>query len=337
MTRKIGVGLVGFGRIAEEVHLPSLLRHPGFKPAVVCDTTEARRAKAAALTGARTVADLDSLLGDEEVDLVVIGTPSQHHYEAAMAAIAAGKDVVVEKPMALTSEHAGAMAEAARKAGVLLTVFQNRRWDRDFLAVRQAISEGMLGTVAIVESRVFLFGSVAGYSVPEFNTRWRLERRYGGGALYDWAPHLFDQILQLFPGPVHCPYAEMRSVLWSEEVDDYFRVLLTLPGGVTTHVEMSQIARAEYPRWVVVGDRGTLVVAKTFDGDAMVRTSAGELVLPAGKTDWGAYYDLLYESLTGSRLPVVDPMEALNVVRLMEDVRRMAGAPCLARNLCKSV
>lgn len=324
MTRKIGVGLVGFGRIAEEVHLPSLLRHAGFRLAVVCDTTETRRAKAAALTNARTVADLDSLLGDEGVDLVVIGTPSQHHHEAAMAAIAAGKDVVVEKPMALTYEHAREMVEAAKEAGVLLTVFQNRRWDRDFLAVRQAISEGLLGTVAIVESRVFLFGSVAGYSVPEFHPCWRLERRYGGGALYDWAPHLFDQILQLFPGAGRCTYAEMRSALWSEEVDDYFRVLLSLPGGVTAHVEMSQIARVEYPRWVVVGDRGTLVVAETFDGDAVIRTAAGELVIPAAKTDWGTYYDLLYESLAGSRAPVVDPGEALRVIQLIEEVRRRA-------------
>src|SRR5207342_1783605 len=186
-------------------------------------------------------------------DLLVVATPNDAHAPLALAAIALGKAVVVDKPMALTSAEATRVVDAARAAGTVLTVFQNRRWDTDQLTLRRLVSQGALGTVLRYESRF---------------ERWRPQPRpgswrealpaeQGGGLLLDLGSHLVDQALHLF-GPAVRVYAEVDARR-GESDDDAF-VAVEHAGGVRSHLWAGALAGAPGPRLRVLGSAGAYVV-----------------------------------------------------------------------------
>jgi len=218
-AQDLNVALVGYGYVGKTFHAPLITATPGFALHTVVSTDAAK--VAADLPDARVVDDLETALADPAIDLVVIATPNALHAPQAIAALKAGKHVVVDKPFALDLAQARAMTDAAKAAGKLLTVFHNRRWDSDFLTVKRLIADGTLGEVVQYESHFDRFR-------PQVRDRWRERAGPGAGAWMDLGPHLLDQTLVLFGEPLAVS-ADIGIQRAGAEADDYFHVVLRYP------------------------------------------------------------------------------------------------------------
>jgi len=247
---------------------------------------------------------------------------------------------VVEKPMANTLAEADQMLAAGERSGQLLTVFHNRRWDRDYQMVKALVREEQLGELLSIDSRVMTYGPEwATYGVPEFNPRWRTQAAYGGGFLADWGPHLVYQCLELvgeWPATVSC---QLRSHLWATEVDDYFNVRLSFPSGLLATLEGSNNARIPLPRWFVVGREGTLVADGAWGRwtDMRIRRQAGDItmdLLPQGMgpssgtrgMDVGEelsdqFYTDLASALAAKRAPAITAERARDTIAMLDAAR----------------
>ena len=260
------VGIVGFGRIGAE-HAAWLARCEGIGASAVADGTAARRelAKARGLGVHSTVGEL---LGDQSIDAVLISTPTAMHSAQASAALEAGKHVMIEKPMALNLAEAKQLAETARKKGKVLSVFHNRRWDADFLAVAKAVRSGVFGRVINVESRLGQWASCVGPAAVEYRPNWRNEFAFGGGALFDWGSHFLDQMLQLMlPARAVRVFAQLRGNVWSKDCDDFARVCIDFENGAVGLVEINTTTMQPLGRWHIDGTKGSAQspASLTFD------------------------------------------------------------------------
>lgn len=340
----INVGIVGMGRSGWELHALHLQNIAGYRLVAACDQSAARREAAGKAFGVTTYAEARDLIEDPEVALVVMSVPSNLHAVTAMAAMEAGKDVVVEKPMALDLAEADAMVACAERTGRLLTVFHNRRWDRDYQMVKALVGQGVLGKLLTLDSRVMTYGPEwTAYGVPEFNPTWRIQAAYGGGFLSDWGPHLVDQALDLtgeWPESVTC---QLRSHLWATEVEDYFFLRLSFASGLLVTLEGSNNARLPLPRWFVVGSEGTLVADGAWGKwtEMRIRSEAGDMpvdLIPhdIGPSSGGRNYDvgeelsaLFYGDLAGAlaegRLSAVTMQRARDVMAVLEAARHSSA------------
>jgi predicted dehydrogenase len=269
-------GILGYGIAGRVFHAPLIDSTPGMTVSAIVTTDPERRAQASAAYPDVTLLDTADDLFATDLDLVVVGTPNKTHVPLALAAIDAGIPVVVDKPFAPDSADARRVLEAARDKGVPLTVFQNRRWDSDFLTVRKLVEDGALGEVSRFESRYERW-------VPEIWDNWR---EFGaadeaGGLLYDLGAHLVDQALQL-NGPARTVYAELDRRRPGAQVDDDVFVALHHHNGIRSHLWASAAASNHGPRFRVIGDRAAFT-SHGMDGqeDALV---AG---LRPGQTGWG--------------------------------------------------
>jgi predicted dehydrogenase len=243
----IGVGLVGFGYAGRIFHAPLITATPGLELRVLGTQ------RAASQTGypdALVVPDRLAAACHPGVDLVVIATPNESHAPLAEAALRAGKHVVVDKPFTITLEEARALTTLASDAGLVLSVFQNRRWDSDFLGVRAAIAGGALGDVVELRSEMSRYR-------PEIRDRWRERAGPGSGVWYDLGAHLVDQALLLF-GPPASVAADLRIQRKGGTAVDWFHVLLSY-GRSRVILSSSMLAAAPAPRFVVRGTAASLI------------------------------------------------------------------------------
>jgi predicted dehydrogenase len=251
-----GVGIIGFGRIGNE-HAGWLARGANARAVAVADATPARREKAAA-AGLRTYERVDELLSDESVNAILVSTPTSMHCDHALAAINARKHVMIEKPMAIDFNSAHALVEAARKAGVVASVFHNRRWDIDYLTVKSAIASGSFGKVINIESRLGQWSSCVGPAAREYRPNWRNEANFGGGGLFDWGSHFVDQMWQLMlPAKPVRVFAQLRGNVWSIDCDDFARVCIDFDNGAVGIVEINTTTTRPLPRWHIDGMLGS--------------------------------------------------------------------------------
>jgi scyllo-inositol 2-dehydrogenase (NADP+) len=321
----IGVGVVGYGRVGEGYHAPMAATVEDFELVAVCDAVEARLAAAKERYGCAIYRDYEAMLADERVKLVAIATPPNMHCDQAIAAAQAGKHILVDKPFCMDYEEAKRMVRAATEAGVVITANQNRRWDADYLTVKKAIEDGLLGQVYDRESRWMHFtANWASYGVPEFDCRWRVKRQYGGGMVYDYASHLGDQMLRMVPSPLSSVYADLQSRIWSDEVDDHFRAELRFADRTTALLEASNNARRTLPRWYVVGDKGTLVSEPTGGCDVRIYTDEGETALEPVKPPANVIYTNIADVLLRGGELAVKPQHVLETMRLISMIFRSA-------------
>ncbi len=254
----------------------------------------------------------DALLKDEEVGLVVLVTPHHTHHSLSVQASEAGKHVVTEKVMCLNVQEADEMIESARRAGKVLTVYQNRRWDGDFLAVRRVWESGVLGPIFSVQSCVNGFFRPAG---------WRAERRFGGGMLYDWGAHLIDQILHLFaPEKPLGVYATLYYGGHDLDVETQASVVVNFSEGRMAQVDVGCVSHLSPPRWLIRGERGALVMEGWEEGRLRL-ASEGEAVehpLKAEASAWGAFYENVSSHLNDGVELAVKPEEARLTVQVIE-------------------
>lgn len=318
----IKIGICGFGKAVEEFHIPGIKNSGKFKIVSVFDITPARLDKAKKQLGAQVYTDYKEFLASSP-DLVIIATPSNSHTEYALKTIDAGIGVVIEKPMALTQADCGKIIKLAKKKNVLLTVHHNRRWDGDFLSVKKIVTSGVLGEIKSIASRVMNYGSVSGYSVPEFDTDWRYKKGFGGGQLSDFGAHLIDQVLDLIgqvPSKIKC---ELKKEVWSKETDTYFKLVLKFKNKITAEIMASQISKTPLPRWEITGEKGSLL-CESGGGPIKLSSEGKEKTITIEENQYHKFYSNLDSAFTGKKELAIKPEEACNGVTIIENAYNMA-------------
>ncbi len=321
----VGVGLVGYGAVAR-LHAESINATSGLRLAGVCDLSNARRELAARELSVRTHAHAEQMLDDPEVGLVVVGTPPSVHVAGVIAALDAGKHVVCEKPFAIKVDEADRMIDAAAAGDRVLTVYQSRRWDPDYLAMREVVRSGRIGEPFYMES------FIGGFSHPcDF---WHSHEPISGGMIYDWGSHYFDWILQLFPQPVRMVAASAHKLVWHDVTNsDQVRVDLTFSGGAQASFLQSDIAAAMKPKWYLLATSGAVVAdwrteAVPADFPAHVRVlrpaegGSNEEFLALSPRDDHGFYRNLADHLAWGEALAVTPEQARRTVAVMQAATR---------------
>jgi scyllo-inositol 2-dehydrogenase (NADP+) len=336
------IGLIGYGLAGASFHAPVLQAVPGLRLAAVVTSDPVRAAAVADRhDGAVVLPDADALWRSADaLDAVVIASPNRTHVPLALAALDAGLHVVVDKPLAATAADARRLCDAADGAGRVLTVYQNRRWDGDFLTLRRLLADGVLGEVLRFESRFEKWR-------PDPKPGWREsdDPRDAGGILYDLGSHLIDQALLLF-GPVRTVYAELDRRRPRVLVDDDAFVALTHETGVRSHLWMSAVAGQSGPRMRVLGTRGTWTKRHLDVQEAALRAGrapqgadwgeepepawgvlgAGDhsRPVPTVPGDYRRFYAGLVAAIRQGAPPPVDPRDAVASLQILEAARRSA-------------
>ena len=201
--------------------------------------------------GLHVFSSAEEIWNDKSIDAVVIATPNDAHIPYVLAAAKAGKHVVVEKPAAMNLLELKEMYDAAERAGVKLSPHQNRRWDDDFVTVKNIVDNNLIGKTYLIESRVMGANGIPG--------AWRKSAAQGGGMMMDWGVHLIDQMLQFVKGKVVSVYCDY-SYRQGEEVDDGFNLEVKFDTGLTYRIVVDTNCFVELPRWQIHADDGTLQI-----------------------------------------------------------------------------
>jgi scyllo-inositol 2-dehydrogenase (NADP+) len=328
---QINVGIIGYGYAGRVIHAQLIELVPRLKLYAVASRDERRRQQAKNDYGVITYESYEELLRDKNVDLVVIATPHNTHAELAIKTMEAGKHCVVDKPMCISTAEADAMLMARDKAGVLLSVFHNRRWDCDFLTLRRTIDSSLLGEPFLIESSVVRYGKPG--------SAWRCERECMGSILHDWGVHLIDQALQLtgkMPMSINC---KTNFLVWNMSVESYASVEMEFDS-LTYTVEISYISFAPRPRWYVLGDKGGFIkfgldpqetalqcrdIKSAFEppeNRARIFTTLNgnrvEMTVDSVPGRWVAFYENIAAVLLGKEELSVKPEQSRQVIRLIE-------------------
>ena len=245
------VGLLGYGAIGAE-HARAAEQLPGLTLAMVCDRNSERLAQVGTSSPhVDTTAQATDLLS-ADLDLVVVSTPPDTHAEWAVRALEAGKHVVVEKPLSISTREADDVLEAARAAGRRAVTYQNRRFDPDFLAVRHQVETGAVGEVFHTETFIGGYGHPCNY--------WHSDADVSGGAIYDWGSHIIDQLLTLTSTPIaHVTCLEHKRRWFDVTNADHTSLQIRFVDGTESSFVHSDLAAALKPRWFLLGTDGGLV------------------------------------------------------------------------------
>lgn len=209
------------------------------------------RMTAARDAGIHTYSSLEELVSDKEVDIVLCATPNDVHKDIVITALEAGKNVVCEKPVALSVSDFDDMVAAAKRSGKIFSVHQNRRWDVDFLAIKSIIDSGEIGETLNIESRIH--GS---RGIP---SDWRCKKEYGGGMILDWGVHLIDQMLKLIPEKIVGIFCDVNNITTSE-VDDGFNLRIFFESGKRATVEVGTYNFIAMPRFYMQAKSGSALI-----------------------------------------------------------------------------
>src|SRR5437773_5316550 len=319
----VGVGLIGYGAIARG-HAESIAATPGLDMRAVADISAERLHLASRELGVTTYSSAEDLLRDPDIGLVVVGTPPSVHADPVVGALQAGMHVVCEKPFAITVDDVDRMIDAAAAHRRVLTVYQSRRWDPDYLAMSETIRSGRVGELFYMES------FIGGYSHP--SQLWHSHEPISGGTIYDWGSHYFDWVLQLFEGSVRHVSAIGHKRVWHDVTNsDQVRVDLTFDGGAQATFMQSDIAAALKPKWYVLGTRGAVLgewredVSPPADAPAVIKVlrpaSGGgthQERLALAPRDEHGFYRNLAAHLAWDEPLAVTPQEARRTVAVME-------------------
>jgi len=330
----IRTAIIGYGYAGKVLHAQLVRAAKGLELYAVASRDPARRQQAAADYGVRTFESVTELLRDDSVQLVVLATPHDTHAELAVQCLEAGRHVVTDKIMCLTTAEADAMIAAAKRNPRLLSIFHNRRWDGDFLTLRKAVADGLLGELLVVEAAVVGFGTPN----PE---RWRAQRQHGGGTFRDWGAHLLDQALQLIDAEVVSVYCDMLYTEPRLDVETAARCLFTFGNGVRYVVETGGISALSRPRWYVRGRTGAFLKEGLDPQETALRNGQVDANLPQAPEhrarvvcntpngrkeqtletipgNWPAYYQNIADHLLRGAELAVTAAQVRRVVALIE-------------------
>jgi predicted dehydrogenase len=295
------------------------------------------RLKVAEENGLKPYTSLGEFLNDGDFDIALVATPNNFHKELSIAAMNKGKNVVCEKPVAMSTIELADMIAASERNNVLFSIHQNRRWDKDFLTVKKVIEDGLIGKPYTIESRVHgSWGVIHG---------WRAYKVAGGGMLLDWGVHLIDQLMFMIPEKVVNVFARLHSVKVSE-VDDYFKAILTFESGLNAQIEVGTYCQKPLYRWYANGNEGSVFIenwkceggvihAKQLEMQwqpEVIQTEAGPtrtmaprpkksietLALPEINADWTEFYQNIIGVIDGKQELIVKPAQAMRVMKVIE-------------------
>jgi predicted dehydrogenase len=335
VNNKKGVAIVGFGGMGGW-HKNKLLKSDVAELCGIWDIKEDRR-QAARDENIHVYSSFEDVLADEKVDIVTIAVPNELHMPLSIAALEAGKNVISEKPVCLSSDELAKIIAASERTGKLFTTHQNRRWDADFLMMKQVYESGDLGEVFAMESRV-----QGSHGIPG---DWRGKKEHGGGMMLDWGVHLIDQILQITKERkierIYCVFDHITNY----EVDDGFKLDIYFEEGLVARVEVGTSHFISLPRHYMNGSNGTAIIrgwgkdcevvcCKNWeDKDVIpVVTAAGltktmaprnketitEYTIPSPKSDVHDFYRNYALAVDGKAEQIVTHKELMRVMKVME-------------------
>ena len=331
MSSKIlNVGLVAFGLSGRYFHAPFLSTNPNFKLKTVVERSrnEAQEFDPE-IENARS---LEELLADESIDLVFICTPNETHFQYAMDCLQNGKHVVIEKPFSATEEEAKQLIAVAEEKGLILTAYQNRRWDSDFLTIKKLMAENKLGDIIEYECRYDRFREV----VP--TDSWKENKVPVGGNLYNLGPHLIDQALVLFGEP-ETVTGDIRTVRPNSNIDDYFDVRLGYKDKAVI-VKSSLMVYDNFLRYNLHGTKGSFVKGGLDPQEETLRKNIlptekpwgvepedrwGKLssdaftgIVESEAGDYAPFYQNVYDAIVNGAELAVKPSEILRTTRVID-------------------
>ncbi|MDI6401446.1 oxidoreductase [Balneolaceae bacterium ANBcel3] len=269
----IQTGLISFGKASRIFHAPVITSVPGLE--LVSVVERHKNESQNEYPWLNVVRSTEELLKNDDIRLIVIATPNDTHFDIAKASLMAGKHVVVEKPFTITTTEARELTDLARQNGLIISAFQNRRWDGDFLTVKEILNRKSLGRLVAFESR---FDRFRNYHRPE---AWRERPGRGAGLLYDLGPHLIDQALVLFGMPLSVT-ADIRAQRNQAETDDFFHLRLDYPD-LRVILEAGMLVGAETPRFMLHGTKGSFM---KFGLDPQ-ESKLSEGFRPSDDSEWG--------------------------------------------------
>lgn len=338
----VRLGVVALGRAGWNIHVKQIEPRHDARVVAVADPLAARREEAAQRLGCRTYAGLTELLRDGEVEVVVVATPSHCHGADTLTAIKAGKHVIVEKPMAANLAEADAMIAAAERHGRRLFVHHNLRFERIFTHLQEVARSGILGQLYHVRHYVSLYFR---------RNDWQTLARYGGGVLNNMCSHNIDRILQLLDAPAEVVHADLRRIASGGDAEDHVKACFRAANGRTADMEISTAQNVAFkmPLWILCGtdgtlscdgeqsvirwlDPGSLPPLKVDDAPPVQRDYSfqqeklpwGEKIVPAVGPDIGGFYDNVTAVLRQNAPMIVTPPQARDVVRVTDQIRRLA-------------
>ncbi|MDE1181282.1 oxidoreductase [Paraburkholderia sp.] len=336
MSEPLKIGLMGYGFAGATFHAP-VIEHCGRATVAAIATGQPERAHAD-FPGATIVADMGALLSLDNVECIVIATPNDTHFDLAKRALDAGKHVVVDKPVTLSAADAHTLRNIALARSLTFAPFHNRRWDGDFLTVRDLIDSGELGRVTHFESHFDRFRP----TVPQ---RWREEAARGGGLLFDLGPHLIDQALALFGTPLTVS-AAVKNMRDNATAPDYVHLQLGYEN-LEVVLHATALSAITPPRFAIDGTRGSYVKYGLdtqedqlkqglrpgdagFGGgnpDGLLRTldTAGQEAqrdLPTRDGDYIGFYQALAATIQDRQAFPIKPQDAVDVMTIIELAQR---------------
>jgi len=330
----LNMGIIGLGKMGE-FHANWMTPENNLKLVAACERNPERVRQLKEKYKINFYADVDEFLKKEkDLDFAVIVTTHESHEDLTVKCLNAGINVIVEKPMTMTFESAQRMVAAAEKNKKQLFVHQSSRWDREFLALRETIASGKLGKILQIESKAtFCDAGWPQWGVEGAANPWRVKAEYGGGMLFDWGPHLVDQILLLMGKEPKGVFGILQSGVWSKEVDDYFFAALDYDD-VLCQIECSNNARIPAPRWHVIGSSGTffvdgkeepywgtVVVSYTKENGERIVEKLTLVDVKESGIEGGFYRDLV-PFLEGEKPNFVSMYEARSVVKILELIKK---------------
>jgi len=330
----IRVGLVGYGMAGSVFHAPLITSVEGLTLTAIVSSNAVKVHRD--YPDVNVVPALDALLARDDIELVVIATPNGTHYEFARQALEAGKHVVVDKPFTIHTDEAEVLIALAKRKNVVLSVFQNRRWDNDFLTIRALLETGMLGEIATYEAHYDRYR-------PVVRDRWREQALPGSGMLYDLGAHLIDQALVLF-GPPQTIWADVHAQRQGAVTDDYFHLVLTYPQKQTVILHSGSIVRELPPHFQLHGSKGSFIKygldsqedalkAGKRPGDSgwgeddashygTLTVEVGEVTIngtiPTLPGSYEAFYQGMVKAIAQNSPAPVNPHDARNTIRVIE-------------------
>ncbi len=293
--------------------------------------------------GVEVYSCIEDMLAKADINVVMISTPNPSHLEMVEKSAAAGKHIICEKPAAMSVAQFDRMVEVTKEAGVIFTVHQQRRWDKDYRVMKEVYDRHMVGDVYIIKSQLYGFN---GYMHD-----WHVYPEMGGGMLYDWGVHLIDQILNMVDSEIDSIFADLRNVI-NDTVDDYFKIILKFKNKVTAEIELGTYYLTPKRAWFIGGNTGSAMI-DGFGGEGKIvrtahllenvpgkitMTAAGptrsfgpapeglllEEPLPEVDVSHRMYFEHFLKALNGEEEIIVKPAQVRRVLAVMDAVRESA-------------
>ena len=341
MERTITVGIAAFGMSGKIFHAPLLAHHKNFRIKRIVERTKTEAQNL--YPGIIVSRSFDDLLKDKEIELIVVNTPDQTHFEYAKKSLEAGKHTVIEKPFVQTVEQGEELIALARKNEKVLSVFQSRRWDGDFITVQKVIKDGVLGRLVDYESHFDRYKNIIQID------SWKDQSAAGAGILFNLGSHMIDQALVLFGMP-EAVTAHLKIVRVGGEVDDWYDIRLHYKI-VNVSLRASFLAREPGPRFTLHGTHGSFVKYGLDPQEEALKQGKDPNDPDWGKESkewWGwlntekdggqfsrryetlagnysLFYDNIFDSITHGKELAVKPDEALNVIRIIKAAQKSSS------------